>query len=269
MTKLIVCDFDGTSSSHVEKASDARLHERFEPFIDQFTGQGNLFAFLTGRDAGFLYSVLPRDIRDKVAIFGNHGLSSISAEGDLIISDDFMHFAGATDDLYQVIDKYKPNGLPEIVEHKTLGLVVHLRWLSEEQRASLLKIIEDLAKSNHESFSKFQLHECDGVIEFRPDVEHDKGSSLRSIFEKLSEPVESLTYCGDDLPDIPAFIAADEIRAEEGIGGENLLVVRKGSSIDLLTDEELAAFTSIRLNDIDALVNRLGSRFLETGKSFS
>ncbi len=101
-----------------------------------------------------------------------------------------------------------------LFEEKGTGLAIHYRMArdGEEARASILRGIAASGSSAH-----FDLLEGVRVVELRPRLGINKGTSLRSLVNRYR--LEGLIYVGDDVTDIEAFEAVRDLRAGGRIDG--------------------------------------------------
>ena len=107
------------------------------------------------------------------------------------------------------------------IEEKGLAVAVHTRRLEDPDAAyeRLLPILTEAAKS----------HELDvepgrSVIEIRAHG-MNKGAAVRRLVEELG--AKAVAFCGDDLGDVEAFKAVEELRSDGLPGPPGLLGVRR------------------------------------------
>ncbi len=260
---ILILDFDGTTSSHVPNPNEATFESGVLEFIKSFleADSRNVLYFLTGRDPRYLQSLLPQDLRDHIEIFGNHGLSKIDDLGDLIVSPEAREYVDATSDLVAGLIAEIPD-LKGHLEDKTLGVVLHLRWLQDVVSDRIVLGTHKFLSNNPELAGKFEAVSCDGVLELRPRLYHDKGTALYGLMEELGyDNVESLFYAGNDIPDIPAFTAVTKICSDHRIRGHNFVVVEKNSAIE--HSHDYTSNKDITVADVVSLVDALGVHLLD------
>src|SRR5690606_29651127 len=99
-------------------------------------------------------------------------------------------------------------GLPAdvLVESKGLSLTVHYREAPDAEPA-VLAWADEVART-----TDLEVRAAKRSVELHPPVEVDKGTSVLA----LSEGCTTVAYLGDDLGDLPAFAALDEL-ASAGI----------------------------------------------------
>ena len=103
------------------------------------------------------------------------------------------------------------------IEEKGLAVAVHTRRLEDPEAAyeRLLPVLSEAAKA----------HELDvepgrAVIEVRAHGMH-KGAALRRLAEELD--ARAVLFCGDDLGDVEAFKAVEELRGRGLAGAAGVL----------------------------------------------
>ncbi len=101
-----------------------------------------------------------------------------------------------------------------LFEEKGTGIAIHYRMArdGEEARASILRGIAAAGSAAH-----FDLLEGVRVVELRPRLGINKGTSVRSLVNRFR--LEGLIYTGDDLTDIEAFEAVRDLRSGGRIDG--------------------------------------------------
>ena len=98
------------------------------------------------------------------------------------------------------------------VEEKGLAVAVHTRRLDDPQAAfeRLLPVLTEAARSNG-----LEVEPGRAVIEVRAPGMH-KGAAVRTLTEELG--ARAFVFCGDDLGDLEAFKAVEELRGDEFAG---------------------------------------------------
>ncbi len=105
------------------------------------------------------------------------------------------------------------------MEEKGLAVAVHTRRLDEPQAAyeRLLPLLAEAAKTHD-----LDIEPGRNVIEVRAHGMH-KGAALMKLVDELG--AKAIAFCGDDLGDVEAFKAVEDLRAQ-GLPG---LLVCSGS----------------------------------------
>lgn len=212
-----VClDFDGTLSEIVPDPDSARLVDGAAEALARLAERCPV-AILSGRDLA--------DIRDRVAVpglwyAGSHGFESIAPDGSYRQNDDAAAavpvLERAAADLRETLAHIKGTR----VEHKRFAVAVHYRDVAADN-------VGEVAASTHRVGRREHLRVTNGrkVVELRPDVDWNKGTTLEWIREQIARSAGPATsnevsqkvlpiYIGDDLTDEDGF---DAVKAD-GIG---------------------------------------------------
>ena len=135
-----------------------------------------------------------------------------------------------------------------VVEHKRFGVAVHYRNAERDRVGEVLAAVRAAGRRD-------ELRVTTGreVIELRPDLDWDKGKTLRWVIDHLHEAGSgSLTpvYLGDDITDEDAF---DAVRAD-GVP----ILVRHGDDGDRATAALFALDSPARVGEFtDRLADQL------------
>jgi len=216
---LVGLDFDGTLAPIVKDPESAHIHPDAGEVLVEFAGQVRAVAVITGRPA-----------RQALALGGLEEVGNAIGETgrELFVLGQYGNERWTSTDR-RVISPKPPRGLatftselPRLlrradavgawVEEKGLAVAVHTRRLDDPDAAyeRLLPILTEAAKG----------HEMDvepgrSVIEIRAHGMH-KGAAIHRLVDELA--VKAVAFVGDDLGDIEAFKAVDELR-EQGYPG--------------------------------------------------
>ncbi len=199
-------DFDGTLSPIVADPAAAGLVDGAAEALEHVSGLCPV-AIVSGRDLA--------DVRDRVGVSGlwyagSHGFELTAPDGTYHCNDAAAVFIPileqAATDLGHTLA-----GIPGVrIEHKRFAVAVHFREVDPGRVNEIVSATKDLG-------AQLGLRVTSGrmLVELRPDVDWDKGSTLTWIRERI-DPSGSLLpiYVGDDLTDEDAF---DAIRFD-GVG---------------------------------------------------
>jgi trehalose 6-phosphate phosphatase len=198
-------DFDGTLSEIVENPDAARLVEGAADALTTLSAQCPV-AILSGRDLA--------DVRERIGLpgiwyAGSHGFEltgpdgahhenaeaaasiPVLAEAAAELADQLGHIPGV------------------VVEHKRFGVAVHYRNAARDR-------VGEVAAAVRSAGGRTALHVTTGreVIELRPNVDWDKGKTLRWVLDHIrddQQPGPLLPiYLGDDITDEDAFDAVHD-----------------------------------------------------------
>jgi trehalose 6-phosphate phosphatase len=141
-----------------------------------------------------------------------------------------------------------------VVEHKRFGVAVHYRNAGRDR-------VGEVAAAVHAAAQRHSLRVTTGreVVELRPDIDWDKGKTLRWVIDHLhhsgpcagSAPLVPI-YLGDDITDEDAF---DAVR-HDGVP----IVVRHNDDGDRATAALFALDSPARVSEfIEQLARQLGA----------
>ena len=195
-------DFDGTLSEIVENPDAARLVKGAAEALKSLTAQCPV-AILSGRDLA--------DVRQRIGLpgiwyAGSHGFELTGPDGahhenaEAAASIPVLGRAAA-----ELADQL--GDIPGVVvEHKRFGVAVHYRNAERDR-------IGEVAAAVRRAGQRAALRVTTGreVIELRPDVDWDKGKTLRWVLDYVRDdgrpgPLSPI-YLGDDITDEDAFDA--------------------------------------------------------------
>jgi trehalose 6-phosphate phosphatase len=199
-------DFDGTLSDIVENPDAARLVDGAADALTALTAQCPV-AILSGRDLA--------DVRERIGLpgiwyAGSHGFELTGPDGahhenpEAAASIPVLEQAA-----HELADQLRHiEGV--VVEHKRFGVAVHYRNAARDRVGEVAAAVR--SEGQHTGLRVTTGRE---VIELRPDVDWDKGKTLRWVLDHIrdEEQPDLPIYLGDDITDEDAFdaVAADGI----------------------------------------------------------
>ncbi|TCN43944.1 trehalose 6-phosphate phosphatase [Kribbella orskensis] len=224
---VIASDFDGTLSPLVEDPAMSRAADGALDALARLARSVGQVAIVTGRPALVateLSGVSGHPGLGRLVVLGHYGLERWEASTGAVTSDPVPPgVAVARERLPGLLQEA---GLPDaFVEDKGSSLAVHTRRLPEPLPAweALRAPLTELAES-----TDLRLEPGNLVLELRPPG-IDKGVAMRRLVE--STEARSVLYAGDDLGDLAAFRALDDLRGE-GLHAV-LVAARSGGSSEL------------------------------------
>ena len=195
-------DFDGTLSDIVENPDSARLVAGAADALTSLTAQCPV-AILSGRDLA--------DVRQRIGLTGiwyagSHGFELIGPDGthhenaEAAASIPVLEQAAA-----ELADQLAH--IPGVVvEHKRFGVAVHYRNAARDRVGEAAAAVRSVGQR-----TALRVTTGREVIELRPDVDWDKGKTLRWVLDHIrddEQPGPLLPiYLGDDITDEDAFDA--------------------------------------------------------------
>ena len=216
---VVACDFDGTLSPIVDDPEQAHIHPDAGEVLADLAAQVRAVAVVTGRPA-----------RQALDLGGLEAVGNAIGESgrELFVLGQYGNERWTSTDR-RVISPKPPRGLatfmgglPRLlregdaagawVEEKGLAVAVHTRRLDDPQAAfeRLLPVLTEAARSNG-----LEVEPGRAVIEVRAPGMH-KGAAVRTLTEELG--ARAFVFCGDDLGDLEAFKAVEELRGKEFAG---------------------------------------------------
>jgi trehalose 6-phosphate phosphatase len=223
---VVACDFDGTLSPIVDDPEQAHIHPDAGQVLADLAAQVRAVAVVTGRparqalDLGGLESVgnAIGESGRELFVLGQYGNERWTSTDRRVISPKpprgLATFMGGLPRLLRDED-----AAGAWVEEKGLAVAVHTRRLDDPQAAfeRLLPVLAEAARNNG-----LEVEPGRAVIEVRAPGMH-KGAAVRTLTEELG--ARAFVFCGDDLGDLEAFKAVEELRGSEFAG----LLVCSGS----------------------------------------
>lgn len=224
---LLVTDFDGTLAPRVDDPTQAFPLEGIVPLLASLGARLGHLGVISGREihslvrlGGFADAGL-----ERLSVLGQFGAESWeSATGEYHIPPVLPGVAAATEELPSVLDGAGYSAVR--VEHKGRAFAVHLRDLPDPVAAfdDLWGPLSGLAARHGLVVQKGR-----DMIEIL-SARCDKGRALLDLARRVNPAV--VVYVGDDLGDLPAFEALDELRREGVVG----IGVSSSASRSELTD---------------------------------
>ncbi len=209
-------DFDGTLAPIVEDPERAHIHPDAGEVLVALAPQVRAVAVITGRparqalDLGGLEEVgnAIGEIGRELFVLGQYGNERWTSTDRRVISPKpprgLATFMGELPRLLRRAD-----AADAWVEEKGLAVAVHTRRLKDPEGAfgRLLPVLSEAAK----------VHDLDvepgrWVIEVRAHG-MNKGAAVRRLTEEVG--ARAFVFCGDDLGDVEAFKAVEELRGQD------------------------------------------------------
>jgi trehalose 6-phosphate phosphatase len=222
---LIALDFDGTLAPIVPDPDAARAHPGVRPAFDRLSGSVGRIAVITGRPARVAVDYGGLAGVPGLVVLGHYGLERWS-DGEVQ--------APAEDEGVAVVRERLPELLLRLgaaegtaIEDKGRSLAVHVRRAADP--AAAMAVVEPALRALAAD-TGLVVEPGRMVLELRPPGA-DKGAALRRLVDEL-EP-SAVVFVGDDLGDLAAFAAVDELRAD-GVPG--LLVCSGSTEVTELAD---------------------------------
>lgn len=243
----VFSDYDGTLSEIVDDPDSARLTDGAGAALTRLAGRCPV-AVLSGRD---LTDICTRVGVSGIWYAGSHGFELTGPDGTHHENDAAASAIPLLADAAEALRSQLGVFDGVVVEHKRFGVAVHYRNARREQVGPVTGTVR--AAGRHYTLRVTTGRE---VIELRPDVDWDKGRTLRWIIDHVTGgdagPLLPI-YLGDDITDEDAFDAI----GDDGIA----IVVRHTDDGDRATAARFALEDPARVTEFTRrLADRL-SRF--------
>ncbi len=208
----LLFDFDGTLSPIVDDPARAEPVAGVADLLVRLAARFGRVAVVSGRPRSFLTGWLPLAI-DLSCLYG------LELRLDGVESDhpDAEPWRPRIADVAAAADL--PAGVT--VEAKGLSLTVHYRRAPEAESSVVAWASTVAAETG------LELRRAKASVELHPPVRVDKGTSVHA----LAAGCGTVVYVGDDVGDLPAFAALDELR------GAGVRTIKVASGGDELPDD--------------------------------
>lgn len=205
----LLFDFDGTLSSIVDDPAEAAPFGGVVALLDRLAGRYSRVAVVSGRPRSFLSS----HFGSTIDLSGLYGLETRvdGVEADHPEARPWRPIVAAAAESAR-------RALPDevMVESKGFSLTVHFR-VAPEAEGVVRTWAERVAAE-----TGLEVRRAKASVELHPPVGVDKGTSVLALVRNC----KTIVYVGDDIGDLPAFGALDELRR----GGLDTMKVATGSA---------------------------------------
>jgi trehalose 6-phosphate phosphatase len=209
----VALDYDGTLAPIVERPSEAVLAHGALDALTRLAPRLGILALVTGRPADVVVEIGGLAGVESLVVLGQYGAQRWTANG-LVSPSPLPGIEAARGSLPPLLAVEGAQ-----LEDKGLALVVHTRTCADPAEAQ--SRLTDPVRRVAEALG-LEVHAGRFVLEVRPPG-FDKRGALLSLCEPAPAAV---LFAGDDLGDLPAYDAVDELRAA-GVPG---VLVCSGSS---------------------------------------
>ena len=226
----LVTDMDGTISPIVTHPEAAQVTKRNRELLRELSEILPLVAVISGRRVA---DVAARVGLPGVIYIGNHGLETL-VDGEVQVLPEAQPFRANLLKGMQSLSHILLPGM--VIEDKGVTCSIHYRQAAhpEEVKVRWTPVIEEIAMRNG-------LHFFPGrrVFELRPPVEVNKGDAFRHLVAK--HLLEAAVFLGDDVTDVAALQAANQLRGEGKCYALGMGVFSKGAPFVLRTASDILA----------------------------
>ena len=202
---VVALDYDGTLAPIVDRPSEAVAAPGAVDALVALAPRVRVLALVTGRPADVVVELGGLAGVPGLVVLGQYGLQRWS-DGELTTADPLPGVAGLRQALPPLLAAEGAD-----LEDKGIALVVHTRRAPDP--AGALARLEPVVRAHAED-AGLEVHPGRMVLELRPPGQ-DKRAALLTLCDPLPSAV---LFAGDDLGDLPAYDAVDELRAR-GVRG--------------------------------------------------
>ncbi len=240
----LITDIDGTISPTAPTPEEAALSPVCRAALEALCSRLALVAAVSGRDA-----LKAREMvgLDGMVYVGNHGLERWQ-DGGIRIADEARQYVPVVREVVEALRRgLDAPGL--IVEDKGVTASVHYRLSPnpDEARETILSFLVGVP-----SASDLRITEGKMVVEIRPPVEINKGTSLERLVEEAG--LRGVIYIGDDATDVDAFRSVHALSSAGRCRGLALGVVGAETPAEV---EQEADFTLQGVPEVEELLRSL------------
>jgi trehalose 6-phosphate phosphatase len=244
---LAALDYDGTLSAIARRPEDAVPVPGALDAVGLLAERVGAVVLISGRPVGQLLELTglrQHPARQQLTVLAQYGLERWDGSVDRVSSPPPLPgVEGARRELAALLaDPQTPQGVS--VEDKGQALVVHTRLTADPDRVlnGLRPRLDAVAER-----AGLEPHPARNALELRPPG-YEKGGALLRFREERSS--EAVLFVGDDLGDLPAFDAIEQLRRQgvPGIGvvSDSTEVTGLRERADLLLDGPAAVVTFLR-----------------------
>lgn len=195
---VVALDYDGTLAPVVDRPEDAHPAPGAADVLHALAPRVRALALVTGRPADVVVELAGLAGVPGLVVLGQYGAQRW--EGTLTAQPPAPGLAAVRAALPGLVGAAR-------VEDKGLSLVVHARGLPDG--AAVLDALAPAVRALADEHG-LEVHPGRLVLEVRPP-----GADKRRALLSLCDPLPSaVLFAGDDVGDLPAFAALDELRAQ-------------------------------------------------------
>ena len=215
-TAGIFSDFDGTLSPIVEDPELAEPVPGVPTLLAELARRYAVVAVISGRPVAFLAARLPA----SVLLGGLYGLE-VQRHGELQIDPEAERWRPVVRAAVTRLDMAAPPGV--LVEPKDLSVTCHYRT-NPSLEPQVIALTQEVAAA-----TGLVVRRGRKAAELLPPIRVDKGT----VIQKWAASLRSVCYLGDDLGDLDAFGALDQLAAR-GINTARIAVRSDEAPAELL-----------------------------------
>ena len=206
-TTTLLFDFDGTLAPIVDDPGRAVAAPGAMALLDDLASRFRRVAIVSGRDVEFLAA----HVGAGIDLSGLYGLET-RIGGVFAEHPEAERWRGVIAEVAAAVDQ--PDGV--LVESKGLSLTAHFRTAPERAGETLAWAAATAGRTG------LRARPAKASVELHPPIAATKGTAVH----QLAEHARTVAYVGDDLGDLPAFAALDEL----AVAGVQVIKVASGGA---------------------------------------
>ena len=210
-TVAVLTDIDGTLAPIVPTPDLSEVPKELRELLRRLSGRCRVVAGISGRAAEEAFKLVGLE---EIVYYGNHGFEVLRGSEVEVIPEATPYRAAIEELEEKAREELGPLGA--FIEEKGITASIHYRNVSSEVGERCKAFV----KREGERLG-LRITVGRGVVEARPPVRADKGTSVRRLIEEYSP--ERALFIGDDTTDLDAFRELEALR-EEGVLVETLRV---------------------------------------------
>ena len=210
-TVAVLTDIDGTLAPIVPTPDLSEVPKELRELLRRLSRRCRVVAGISGRAAEEAFKLVGLE---EMVYYGNHGFEVLRGSEVEVIPEATPYRAAIEELEEKAREELGPLGA--FIEEKGITASIHYRNVSSEVGERCKAFV----KREGERLG-LRITVGRGVVEARPPVRADKGTSVRRLIEEYSP--ERALFIGDDTTDLDAFRELEALR-EEGVLVETLRV---------------------------------------------
>ncbi len=208
----LISDIDGTLSLIAATPEAATVSDEIRDDLLRLTHHLDIVGIVSGRSAPVAATMI--NLPELVYV-GNHGMESLHRDEiwqNPGAAAAISAIAAAMAEVEAAIDSDETAWL--LLENKGVSASIHYRLAPDPvaAQAMLLPIITAAAQRHGLIVTEGRL-----IFEFRPNVAINKGTAIKDLVSQ--HQLQGLLFLGDDLTDVDAFLALQDLRDSGAIEG--------------------------------------------------
>jgi trehalose 6-phosphate phosphatase len=203
---VLLLDVDGVLAPIVDDPAAAAVPGSTIELVRRAVERCALVGVVTGRGVERARELVPVDGAWLAALHGTHVVAPSGEEDLCAVTPAAREHVAVAAQLAQTVGwQYEDKGATVTIHFRqrgNLGQQVDPRHV----RAQLMTVLNPL---------KVEVHDAKQVLEVKPRGARTKGDAVRILAAAAPDRAQVVVFVGDDLTDLDAFTAIDELRAAE------------------------------------------------------